>query len=241
MPVSYDLFSMKKEANLIFEDIKKLWNTITKESLFEWIVELESKNSPFNLFETKVDGHNFDEWVERNCLRLYRIILQLDVVNPLKLPLHLCIEKGASHAAKVLIKDGEDLEAKDSFGQTPLHCACATKTNSKNIVKILLENGANVNSVGRHGFTPIFLAVFGNHVETLLLLLLHGANPNIFCFGQPIYFAMQYNHINIVKTLVLNGSKIDVISKEGGFETLIECVLLEKRIKCFKVTVYNSN
>ena len=98
MPVSYDLFSMKKEVNLIFEDIKKLWNTITKESLFEWIVELESKNSPFNLFETKVDGHNFDEWVERNCLRLYRIILQLDVVNPLKLPLHLCIEKGASQS-----------------------------------------------------------------------------------------------------------------------------------------------
>ena len=97
------------------------------------IVQLQTNNSPIELFETKVDAHNFGEWLERNSLKLYRIILQLDFVNPLKLPLHLCIQKGALHVAKVLIEDGEDLERKDSFGLTPLHLA--SMKGLSNIVK----------------------------------------------------------------------------------------------------------
>ena len=72
------------------------------------------------------------------------------------LPLHLCIQKGALHVAKVLIEDGEDLETKNSFGQTPLHLA--SMKGLTNIVKVLLENGANVNSVERNGFSPSAIA-----------------------------------------------------------------------------------
>ena len=239
MPVN-NLFRMNKESFLIFKEIIKLWNTITEESLFHWIVQLQTNNSPIELFETKVDAHNFGEWLERNSLKLYRIILQLDSVNPLKLPLHLCIQKGALHVAKVLIEDGEDLERKDSFGLTPLHLA--SMKGLSNIVKVLLENGANVNSVERNGLSPCFLAVRAIEVDTLRLLLLHGANPNIMhnYFGQPIHLAVKQNCMNIAKILVQNGSTIDVKSKVG-FETPIEYGLLKKKIKSFKIMIYNSN
>ena len=190
MPVSNNLFIMKEEPLSIFQEIKKLWKKITKESLFQWIVKVETNNSPIELFESKVDAQDFDAWLGRNSLKLYRIILQLDVVNPLKLPLHLCIQRGALHAAKSLIEDGEDVETKDRSGQTPLHLAAVR--NYTNIVKILLENGANVNSAARYGITPILPTVYAKHIETLWLLLSHGANPNVMtnAFGQPIHVAI---------------------------------------------------
>ena len=239
MPVN-NVFRMKKKSFSIFKEIIKLWNTITEESLFQWIVQLETNNSPIELFETKVNAHNFDEWLQKNSLKLYRIILQLDVVNPLKLPLHLCIQKGALHVAKVLIEDGEDLETKDSFGQTPLHLA--SMKGLTNIVRVLLENGANVNSIERNGLTSCFLAVRAIEVDTLRLLLLHGANPNVVHnhFGQPIHLAVKQNCMNIAKILVQSGSTIDVRLK-AGYETPVEYGLLKKKIKAFKIMIHNSN
>ena len=239
MPVN-NLLIMKKEPLSIFKEIKKLWKSSTKESLFQWIVQLETNNSPIELFESKVDAQDFDAWLERNSLRIYRIILKLDNVNPLKLPLHLCIQRGALHAAKVLIEDGEDVEKRDSSGQTPLHLAALR--NYTNIVKVLLENGANVNSVARYGITPILPTVYAKHIETLWILLSHGANPNVMSdtFGQPIHVAIQRNSINIVKILVQSGSTID-IKFNDRFEKPIEYALSKKKIEPFKVMIYNYN
>ena len=208
--------------------------------MFQWIVQLEANNSQIELFETKVSNDNFDAWLERNSLRIYRIILNLNNVNPLKLPLHLCIQRGALHAAKVLIEDGEDIETKDSSGQTPLHLAALR--NYKNIVKVLLENGADVNSTARYGITPILPTVYAKHIETLWLLLSHGANPNVMtnAFGQPIHVAVLMNSINIVKMLVQSGSTIDAKFNDR-FEKPIEYALLKKRIEPFKVMIYNYN
>ena len=95
---------------------------------------------------------------------------------------------------KILIKNGADVHARDIDGQTPLHCAaeqgpCGTGNygvfntgkyfTSKNsimdenveIMKLLLENGADINAEDGKGLTPIILAVrSGNHKSANFLL-----------------------------------------------------------------------
>lgn len=56
--------------------------------------------------------------------------------------LHVAAEAGSISNAKLLVLDDEELmEAEDKQGRTPLHVACIK--GYRNIVSILLENGAN--------------------------------------------------------------------------------------------------
>lgn len=57
---------------------------------------------------------------------------------------------------------------------TPLHYAAALPTPE--IAALLIERGANVNAEDSFGTTPLLAAVFGGHLETLRLLIAHGAN-----------------------------------------------------------------
>ncbi len=57
---------------------------------------------------------------------------------------------------------------------TPLlYAACGNKTN---LIPLLIEAGADVNCVGDAGLTPLFWVVSRGNVESLDLLLRHGAD-----------------------------------------------------------------
>lgn len=55
----------------------------------------------------------------------------------------------------------------------------AVKAQRKDIVALLLENGADVNKNDRIYYTPLMYAVKNNDYEMSELLLKNGANPNI--------------------------------------------------------------
>lgn len=69
-------------------------------------------------------------------------------------------------------------------GSTPLMEACAGKTHIE-IVKLLLDNGANVNHQDMYGNTPMIVAHIRGHKDIVSLLLTYGApkifDPNILC------------------------------------------------------------
>jgi ankyrin repeat protein len=52
----------------------------------------------------------------------------------------------------LLLEKGADVNAKNGFGETPLHCACK-QGHEENVVSLLLENGAEVNAQGNDGKT----------------------------------------------------------------------------------------
>lgn len=73
----------------------------------------------------------------------------------------------------------------ECWGRTPLHQA--VKGNHKDIVKLLLERGASVNTEDEHGVTPLLLAGAGiqeNNLaiyeEIVSLLIWHKADVNVY-------------------------------------------------------------
>lgn len=72
-----------------------------------------------------------------------------------------------------LISNGADVNAKDSYGWTPL--MKATDSNKIEIMKLLIENGADVNAKNTHGRTPLMYVCT---IEAVKLLIENGADVN---------------------------------------------------------------
>ena len=70
-------------------------------------------------------------------------------------PLHWCATNGKYDLMKVLITDGANVNAKNNYEKTPLHVV-AHDTNTNNIVRFLLDNGAEMNVLDRNGKSPLY-------------------------------------------------------------------------------------
>ena len=84
-------------------------------------------------------------------------------------PFHYSVFYGKIHVAEYLIKKGADVHALVRNGKTPLHCA-ATREGCIEIVKILLQNGADIEAItnSKHvlpGSTPLMACAEKNHYE----------------------------------------------------------------------------
>ena len=91
----------------------------------------------------------------------------------------------------ILVKNGADVKAALSNGETALHLASA-RSNAVSLVKILIDAGADVNSKTSDGVTPLHYAIMADrlvwhsesntssswHIESLKMLLKNGADPN---------------------------------------------------------------
>jgi ankyrin repeat protein len=91
-----------------------------------------------------------------------------------RMPLHLAVEEGKKDVAELLLAKGADVNARDSFGATPLHISA-----TKDIAELLLTKGADVNAKDTEGgTTPLHKAVHHGHKDVAELLLAKGADVN---------------------------------------------------------------
>ena len=91
--------------------------------------------------------------------------------------LHAIVAKGDFAAASQLIGQGSDIEAKDpGTGASVLHYA--VMRGNPEILQLLLERGADVNSRTKSGTTPLHTAVLYNRYEAAETLLGKGADIN---------------------------------------------------------------
>ena len=77
----------------------------------------------------------------------------------------------------LLASDPSLLDARDTDGSTPLHCA--TWKGQTDVVSVLLEAGADVNAVNQNshwGTTPLHAAAHANQAAIAKLLLGRGAD-----------------------------------------------------------------
>lgn len=109
---------------------------------------------------------------------------------------------------QALIKNGADI---NKGGDPPL--CLATQEGFSDMVRLLLENGADLQKVNQVGMRPIHLACRYGHDECLRLLLLWGGEVNqqtdLSQNGDtPLYYAVQHDRHNIVQMLLDAGANV---------------------------------
>ncbi len=94
-------------------------------------------------------------------------------------PLMLAAIQNRLELAKVLIARGADV---NRAGWTPLHYA-ATKGH-RDMMRLLLENDAYIDSESANGTTPLMMAAFSTSPLAVKLLLEEGADPTLVNHGN---------------------------------------------------------
>ncbi|MGA7195404.1 MAG: ankyrin repeat domain-containing protein [Anaerolineales bacterium] len=94
-------------------------------------------------------------------------------------PLGLACFFGHLETAQYLINAGARVNSasKNKMKVTPLHSAAAG--GHTELVKFLLEQGADPNALQESGFTPLHAAAQNGDVESIHQLLLHGADTDV--------------------------------------------------------------
>jgi ankyrin repeat protein len=113
--------------------------------------------------------------------------------------------KDANHL-ELLLDYGADVNAADRWGWSLLHYAAY----DGDMTKMLLEKGANANSVERErGRTPLHWAAFRGRKTIAEMLLAHGANMDTRgWYGKtPLSLAKEGGHTEIVELLRKHGAK----------------------------------
>ncbi len=106
-------------------------------------------------------------------------------------------------------KEKLDLESKGKYGMTPFQVACGYKNIS--YLKILLDNGANIN-VKIDKKTPLIYAVELKNLEMMKLLLENYISTEEMHYDKtPLDIAINLlNDAEVVKSLLMYGAKIEM-------------------------------
>ena len=88
--------------------------------------------------------------------------------------LWLAAHYGLEDALVQLLAEGQDIEARNSLGETALYRA--SLAGHEHIVRLLLEHGADVSARGGYHGTALHAAINGSHRSTLSTLLNYGAD-----------------------------------------------------------------
>jgi ankyrin repeat protein len=127
---------------------------------------------------------------------------------------------GHKEVVKVLLEyDTQIVTQCDSFGDTALIKACISNFESIDIVRLLLENGAEVNTQNKTGFSALLASCINQCTDIVKLLLQVGADVNtIDMHGcTPLKCALRHgdDDIGIVKLLLKYGAIITDCDNEG--------------------------
>ena len=84
---------------------------------------------------------------------------------------------GVEEITEFVSKEGKGtIDEKNTEGQTPL--ICAIENNKLDVAKILIDNGANINTADNEGESPLISAIWNEHLEMAKTLVDKGANIN---------------------------------------------------------------
>ncbi|KAI4206268.1 MAG: hypothetical protein LQ346_001164 [Caloplaca aetnensis] len=121
------------------------------------------------------------------CLLQPHLDTDVNVMPPgtLNMPVHLAVRRRDALAVGMLIKKGSRVNDPNGAGATPLRMAasnCKGKIGDSHfeLLRCLLENGANVNETGgQDGNTPLHLVSIQGCMQAVRLLLSHKADVRV--------------------------------------------------------------
>ena len=100
-----------------------------------------------------------------------------------------------------------------------LYAACFN--GHVNAVRLLLDNGADVDQANKYGATPVYAACQEGHVDAALLLLDKGADVHKASKSNrtPLHEASYNGHIDVVRLLLAYGADADLDVKDESGDT----------------------
>lgn len=169
-------------------------------------------------------------------------VKQIVVLNPKavfmvrkgRTPLHEAVKLGQYETTVYLLKNNADVRVltKDTQNATALQLAVIG--GSEELVKLLIDKGADVNRIGRNDkiiAPPLYYAVATGNAPVTKLLLKSGADVNALCetpdtAARPMFFAVAGNFPEVVKVLLTYNAQVDGRKSGAAPTPLYEAVRL---------------
>ncbi|WP_419160607.1 ankyrin repeat domain-containing protein [Rossellomorea sp. BNER] len=133
---------------------------------------------------------------------------------------------GETDTVKRLIKEGVNINAQDSNGQTAT--MIATYNNDASTAKVLIEAGADVNIQDDVKNNPFLYAGAEGYLDILKLTMKAGADPTITnrYGGTALIPASEHGYVNVIKELLTNTDTDVNHVNDLGWTALLEAIIL---------------
>jgi len=140
--------------------------------------------------------------------------------------LHAAVVRGSTADIDRLVRNGEDINARDSFGRTPLMVAAFRRDAA--VARALIEFGANVNALEHQSYDVITIAAVQNDLEIVQLAIASGGNVRAVTSpygGTALIAAAHLGNVEAVKALAAARAPLDHVNRLG-MTALIEAIVL---------------
>ena len=139
---------------------------------------------------------------------------------------HAAAQAGDAVRIAALAARGEDLNARDAHGRTPLHVA--TFARQRAAVQALAKAGAKLDLLENDRYDAVTIASVANDEETLRLLLSLGASARQVTSrydGTALIAAAHLGHAGVVQQLIAAGAPLDHVNNLH-WTAVIESIVL---------------
>lgn len=168
-----------------------------------------------DIFIEAIKGKNLEVIKFLSKYVLIKNLIKIDNGNGKTLLMYASEHDSDMDIAQILVNNGDDINAIDSEGETPLHYA--VKSNNLKMVKYLLDCGADINLIDIRGMTPYTLAIKNKTEE--MVALIENFYPNIDIqdsYGKTsLMYAAETMEPEFVKNLVKKGADVN---KEDNYK-----------------------
>lgn len=145
--------------------------------------------------------------------------------------LYYAAESGHIKKVEILVSKGADMYYQHgTMGDMAFHCAASE--NHLDCVRFFLDQGFNVNSGNKQGYTALHFAAIKGHQELISFLISEGADYNLSTNdgSLPLHFAASSGNVECVKSLIESGA--DVRKETGRGMTALQLAIINNQPLC---------